>query len=122
MTRQVDDRQGRMISPLQMILFFLALLVFIFTVVYRMVKSASFSNALATLVESLLILVFFILLGILLAYLFYFIYQKIFKETHRLPGRQMSDSRYGQDKAASKRGQSATEIESKNEVESRMNS
>ena len=76
MTRQVDDRQGRMINPLQMVLFCSALLAFIFTVVYRMLKSASFSNALATLIESLLILVFFILFGVLLAYLFYFIYQK----------------------------------------------
>jgi predicted membrane protein len=102
MTRQVDDRQGRIINPLQVVLFFLALLVFIFTVVYRMVKSASFSNALATLIESLLILVFFILLGILLAYLFYFIYQKILKRTHRPQGHPMSDSSSARDKAASK--------------------
>ncbi len=122
MTRQVDDRQGRMIHPLQMVLFFLALLVFIFTVVYRMLKSASFSNALASLVESLLILVFFILLGILLAYLFYFIYQKILKETHRLHSHPMSDSSYGRDKAASKSQHSSTKLESKNEVESHMNS
>jgi len=102
MTRQVDDRQGRIINPLQVVLFFLALLVFIFTVVYRMVKSASFSNALATLIESLLILVFFIFLGILLAYLFYFIYQKILKRTHRPQGHHMSDSSSARDKAASK--------------------
>ena len=118
MMRQVDDRQGRMINPLQVALFFLALLVFIFTVVYRMVKSASWGNALATLIESLLILVFFILLGILLAYLFYFIYQKILKGTHRLQGHNMFDSSYGWDKAASKPDHQITELESKNEVES----
>lgn len=73
MTRQVDNRQGRMINPLQAVLLFSALLVFIFTVVYHMVKSVSFSNALATLIEYLSIAAFFILLGILGAYLFYFI-------------------------------------------------
>jgi predicted membrane protein len=76
MIRQVDHRQGHMIHPWQTVLFFSALLIFIFTVVYRMLKSASFSNALATLVESLLSVAFFILLGILLAYFFYLIVQR----------------------------------------------
>lgn len=122
MTRQMDDRQGRMINPLQVVVFLSALLVFIFTVVYRMVKSASFSNALATLIESLLILIFFILLGILLAYFFYFIYQKILNRTHRPQGHLMSDSISGRDKAASKGDRSPIELESKNEVESQANS
>ena len=76
MTRQVRNQQGRMVKPLQAVLFISALLVFIFTVIYRMVKSASFSNAMATLIESLLIVAFFIFFGILLSYLIYFLYQK----------------------------------------------
>jgi amino acid transporter len=76
MTQQIQNEQGRMIKPLQAVLFILALLVFIFTVVYRMVKSASFSYALATLVESLLIVAFVIFFGILLSYLIYFLYQR----------------------------------------------
>ena len=75
MTRQVYNQQGRMIKPLQAVIFISALLVFIFTVVYRMVKSASFSHAVATLLESLLIVALFIFLGILLTYLIYFIYK-----------------------------------------------
>ena len=77
MTRQVQNQQGRIINPLHTIIFVSALLVFIFTVVYRMVKSESFSSAMATLVESLLIVSFFIFLGLFLAYLFYFIHEKI---------------------------------------------
>jgi predicted PurR-regulated permease PerM len=77
MTRQVQNRQGRIINPLHTILFFSALLVFIFTVVYRMAKSENFSTAMATLVESLLIVSFFIFLGLFLAYLFYFIHERI---------------------------------------------
>ena len=76
MTPQVYNQQGRMVKPLQAVLFISALLVFIFTVVYRMLKSASFSIAMATLVESLLIVSFFIFLGILLSYLIYFLYQR----------------------------------------------
>jgi amino acid transporter len=67
MTRQAHTQQGRMLNPFKTVLFISALLMFVFTVVYRMVKSASFSNAVATLVESLLIVFFFIFLGILLA-------------------------------------------------------
>ena len=77
MTRQVQYRQGRIITPLHTILFVSALLVFIFTVVYRMAKSENFSTAMATLVESLLIVSFFIFLGLFLAYLFYLIHEKI---------------------------------------------
>ena len=77
MTRQVQNRQGRIINPLHKILFVSALLVFIFTVVYRMAKSENFSTAMATLVESLLIVSFFIFLGLFLAYIFYFIHERI---------------------------------------------
>ena len=84
MTRQVKNQQGRIINPLHSILFISAMLVFIFTVVYRMAKSESFSTAVAALVESLLIVSFFIFSGILLAYLFYFIYERI----HRGPRRE----------------------------------
>ena len=77
MTRQAKNRQGRIINPLHTILFVSALLVFIFTVVYRMAKSENLSTAMATLVESLLIVSFFIFLGIFLAYLFYFIHERI---------------------------------------------
>jgi predicted membrane protein len=83
MTRQAHTQQGRMLNPWKMALFVSALLMFIFTVVYRMVKSASFSNAVAALVESLLIVFFFIFLGILLAYLLYFIYQRFHQGPHR---------------------------------------
>ena len=76
MTQQAHNRQGSMLNPFKTVLLISALLMFIFTVVYRMVKSASFSNAVATLVESLLIVFFFIFLGILLAYLIYFLYQR----------------------------------------------
>ncbi len=77
MMRQVCNRQGHLINPLRAILFLAAMLLFIFTLVYRMVKSDSFSTALATLVESLLIVTFFIFLGIVIAYLLYFIHDRI---------------------------------------------
>jgi amino acid transporter len=64
MTQQAHNQQGRMLNPFKTVLLISALLLFIFTVVYRMVKSASFSNAVATLVESLLIVFFFIFLVI----------------------------------------------------------
>jgi len=83
MTRQVQNRQGRIINPLHAILFVLALLVFLFTVIYRMAKSESFGTAMATLVESLLVVSFFIFLGILFAYLIYFIYEKIRRRSPR---------------------------------------
>jgi predicted membrane protein len=83
MTRQVQNRQGRIINPLHAILFVLALLVFLFTVIYRMVKSGSFNIAMATLVESLLVVSFFIFLGILFAYLIYFIHERIRRGSRR---------------------------------------
>jgi predicted PurR-regulated permease PerM len=83
MTRQVQNRQGRVINPLHTILFVSALLMFIFTLIYRMVKSESFSSAMATLVESLLIVSFFIFFGLLLAYICYFVYRKIRQGSHQ---------------------------------------
>jgi predicted PurR-regulated permease PerM len=98
MTRQVHNQQGRMIKPLQSVLFISALLVFIFTVVYRMLKSASFSQAVATLVESLLIVAFFIFLGILMTYLIYFIYKRFRQGSRRQQVYNMFDysSNYGE--------------------------
>ena len=86
MIRQVCNRQGRTIKPLQAIIFFVAMLLFIFTVVYRMAKSDSFNNALAALVESLLIVAFFIFIGIVIAYLLYFIYERF----HQGPNRRQT--------------------------------
>jgi len=79
MMRQVQNRQGRIINPLHAILFVLALLVFLFTVIYRMVKSESFNIAMATLVESLLVVSLFVLIGTLFAYLIYFLHARIRK-------------------------------------------
>lgn len=79
MMRQVLNERGRILRPLQAILFFAAMLLFIFTVVYRMIKSDNFSTAVATLVESLLIVALFIFLGVVVAYLLYFIHERIHK-------------------------------------------
>ena len=100
MTRQVDNQQGRIIKPLPAVLFFSALLIFIFTVIYRMVKSASVSHAMAKLVESLLIVAFFIFVGILLSYLIYFTYQKFRKGSRRHQMYNMFDSRSGESACA----------------------
>ena len=83
MKRQVSDRHGRRINPLQVILFLSAMLVFIFTVAYRMLKSESFGAAVATLVESLLMVAFFIFLGIVIAYLLYVVYERMHKDASR---------------------------------------
>ena len=83
--RQVSNQQGRMLNPLQAILFFAAMLVFIFTVVYRMVKTKSFSAAVATLIESLLIVALFIFLGIVIAYLLYVLHERMHKGSSRRP-------------------------------------
>ena len=82
-----------MVKPLQAVIFISALLVFIFTVVYRMVKSASFSNAMATLIESLLIVSFFIFFGILLSYLVYFLYQRFRQGSRQQEVYNMFDNR-----------------------------
>ncbi len=120
MTRQVHNQQGRMLNPLQAVLFFSALLVFIFNVVYRMVKSESFSQALATLVGSLLIVAFFIFLGMLLAYLIYFIYQRFRQGSRRQQVYNMFDS--GSGGSACTPDPRKIELAPKNEVESRSDS
>jgi len=118
MTRQVCNQQGRMIKPLPAVLFISALLVFIFTVVYRMVKSASFSNAMATLVESLLIVSFFIFLGILLSYLIYFIYQRFRRGSRRQQMYHMFDNRSGYGESACTPDPGKIDLAPDNEVES----
>lgn len=122
MTRQVHNQQGPMIKPLQAGLFVSALLVFIFTVVYRMLKSASFSQAMATLVESLLVVAFFIFLGVLLTYLLYFIYDRLHKESRHRPAHNMFDSSSGRDEAACQPDHNSIKPELKNEVEHHLNS
>ena len=102
MTRQAHTQKGRMLNPFKTVLLISALLMFVFTVVYRMVKSASFSNAVATLVESLLIVFFFIFLGILLSYLLYFVYQRFHQGPRRRQAYNMFDFSSGQEDPAGK--------------------
>ena len=102
MTQQVHHRQRRMLNPFKAVLLISALLMFVFTVVYRMVKSASLSNALATLVESLLIVFLFIFLGILLAYLIYFLYLRFHRGSSRHHAFNLFDFDSGHDKPAVK--------------------
>ncbi len=111
-----------MINPLQAILFFAALLVFIFTVVYRMVKSESFSTAMATLVESLSIVSLFIFLGILLAYLIYFILERIRQGSRRQQLWDLFGGRSSRDESAGKPDQNTLGLEPNDEVESQPNS
>ena len=118
MMRQVHNQQGRIINSFQTVVFISALLIFIFTVVYRMVKSTSFSNAMATLVESLLIVVFFIFLGILLAYLLYFIYQKFRQESSRQQAYNMFDFSSGHEEPAYKPDPNGVEFGPDDEIES----
>ena len=118
MMRQVHNQQGRILNSFQTVVFISALLIFIITVVYRMVKSASFSNAVATLVESLLIVVFFIFLGILLAYLLYFIYQRFRQGSRRQETYNLFASGSGQGESAAKPDPSAIEFAPDDEIES----
>ena len=122
MTRQVKNQQGRIINPLHTILFVSAMLVFIFTVVYRMVKSESFSSAMAALVESLLIVSFFIFFGILLAYLFYFIYERFHKGSRRQQLWDMFVDPSTPDEPACKPDPNTLGLETGDEVESQPNS
>jgi hypothetical protein len=122
MTRQVQNRQGRIINPLHTILFFSALLVFIFTVVYRMFKSESFNTALATLIESLLIVSFFIFLGILFAYLIYLLHERIRKGFHRVPPEDLFADPSAGDESASKPDPNKIGLESGDEVKTHPNS
>jgi hypothetical protein len=98
------------------------MLVFIFTVVYRMVNSASFSTAMAALVESLLIVSFFIFSGILLAYLFYFIHEKTRQESRRQQLWDMLVDPSGGDESAFKPDPNTLGLETNDEVESQPNS
>ena len=102
MTWQAHNQQGRVLNSWKTVLFVSALLMFVFTVVSRMVKSASFSNAVAALVESLLIVFFFIFLGILLAYLLYFIYQRFRQGSDRQQAYNMFDFSSGHKEPAGK--------------------
>jgi len=122
MTQPVKNQQGRIINPLHTILFVSALLVFIFTVIYRMVKSESFSSAMATLVESLSIVSFFIFFGILLAYLFYFIHERIRQGSHRQQRWGMFVDPSTRDESAGKPDPNIMGLEPNDEVESRSNS
>ena len=122
MTRQVKNQQGRIINPLHSILFISAMLVFIFTVVYRMAKSESFSTAVAALVESLLIVSFFIFSGILLAYLFYFIHERLHRGSRRRRLWGMFVEPSVPDEPACKPERPALGLETGDEVESQSNS
>ena len=118
MTRQAHNQQGRMLNPWKTVLFVSALLMFVFTVVYRMVKSASFSNAVAALVESLLIVFFFIFLGILLAYLLYFIYKRFRQGFGRQQAHNMFDFSSGHEEPAGKPDLETVEFGPDDEIES----
>ena len=118
MTRQVHNQQGRMLNSWKAVLFASALLMFIFTVVYRMANSANFSNAVATLVESLLIVFFFIFLGILIAYLLYFIHQRFHQGAHRLQTSTMFDFSSGHKTTADKPDPKPVEFGPDEEIES----
>jgi predicted membrane protein len=118
MTRQAHTQQGRMLNPFKTVLFVSALLTFVFTVVYRMLKSASFSNAVATLVESLLIVFFFIFLGILLAYLLYFIYQRFRQGPRHRHAYNMFDLSSGHEEPACKPDPKTAEFGPDDEIES----
>lgn len=122
MTRQVQNRQGRIINPLHTILFASAVLVFVFTVVYRMTKSENLSTAMATLLESLLIVSFFIFLGILLAYLFYFIHEKMHHELRQQRLRNMFIDPSARNKSEGNPDTNGLGLEKNDEVESRPNS
>lgn len=100
MMRQLSSRQGRRMKPLQAALFIAAMLVFIFTVVYRMVKSENWGAAVATLVESLLIVAFFIFLGIVIAYLLYFLHERLHKGSSRRQLYPLPDVTSGDDPSA----------------------
>lgn len=118
MTWQAHNQQGRVLNSWKTVLFVSALLMFVFTVVYRMVKSASFSNAVAALVESLLIVFFFIFLGILLAYLLYFIYQRFRQGSDRPQAYNMFDFSSGHKEPAGKPDPETVEFAPDDEIES----
>ncbi len=122
MLRQVCNRQGRMIKPLQAIIFLAAMLLFIFTVVYRMVKSDSFSTALATLIESLLIVAFFIFIGIVSAYLLYFIYHRIRQGSNRHQMQRLFGEASADNNASGNPDGAEIALEAREKAESQPNS
>ncbi len=122
MTRQAQNQQGRMINPLHAILFVSALLVFIFTVIYRMVKSESFSTAMATLVESLLIVSFFIFFGILFAYLIYFIHERMRRGSHHQQRWNIFVEPSARDESICKHDPNMFGFESNDDIKSQPNS
>ncbi|MDJ0984281.1 MAG: hypothetical protein QNJ26_01965 [Desulfobacterales bacterium] len=122
MMRQVCNHQGHVVIPLRAILFFAAMLLFIFTVIYRMVKSDSVSTAMATLIESLLIVAFFIFLGILIAYLLYFIQDRFRHGAKSDPVYGIFDTPTSDNKSASKPNGAEAGTDSDENAESGLNS
>lgn len=111
-----------MINPFQAILFFAALLLFIFTVVYRMLKSDSFSTAVATLIESLLMVAFFIFLGIVIAYLLYFLHERIRQGSSRRQAYHILGDTSTDNESACKPDRDGIGLESDEKTEFRPNS
>lgn len=120
--RQVYNRQGHHLHPLRMILFIAALLLFIFTVVFRMIESDSFSTAMATLIESILVVAFFIFLGIFIAYLLYFIHDKIRQRAQSDQAYSMFGEPSANDGSARKPDRTKSERDLDEKVESPPNS
>jgi hypothetical protein len=87
-----------------------------------MAKSESFSSAMAALVESLLIVSFFIFFGILLAYLFYFIHERIRQGSRRRQLWDMFVDPSARDASECKPDPDTLGIEPHDEVESQPNS
>ena len=121
MMRQVCNRQGHLVNPLRMILLFAAMLLFIFTVVFRMVESDSFSTAMAALIESILIVAFFIFLGLFIAYLLYFIHDVIRQRARSNQIYSMFDDLSAKDKSACKPDHTEVERNLDEKAESRPN-
>ena len=121
MMRQVCNRQGHLVNPLRAILLFAAMLLFIFTVVFRMVESDSFSTAMAALIESILIVAFFIFLGVFIAYLLYFIHDKIRQRAKSDQVYSMFGDPSANDEPACKPDRADVERDLDEEAESRPN-
>jgi hypothetical protein len=87
-----------------------------------MAKSENFSTAMAALFESLLIVFFFTFLGIFLAYLFYFIHERI---RHGSRQQQLWDMFFdpsARNASAGKSDPDSLEFEQNDKVGSRSNS
>ena len=120
--RQVYNRQGHLVKPLRAILLFAAMLLFIFTVVFRMVESDSFSTAMATLIESILIVAFFIFLGLFIAYFLYFIHDKIRQRARSNQIYSIFDDLSANDESACKPDRTDVERDLDEKAESRPHS